>query len=176
MQFAKPHSEILNISALIEASPSAKDSTSDQGKKDAALQIARAELKKRKREISEEAKRKRARDVGPFTDYLDFCFKIDGYAMSYGKPFNFSRSKKNRRVYNCSAKRLLTLENINCMKAHGIEHVILCQEGDFPLPYWWKETGMSFHQFPSVNPFTQTRCRRLLDENPGECILIAKAS
>jgi hypothetical protein len=160
------------LSSMISASPSATDQSAK--KESRALGTARAEVRKRKREIEEEARKKRVRELGPFANYVDYCFKTQGFIQSYNRPSYFTRSPDNGRVYTCSTRRLLTLENINWMKAHGIEHLVLCQAGDFPLPGWWKDTKMSFDKYETMTPFAQSRCLSLLKENPDNCILIAK--
>ncbi|MHA1679764.1 MAG: hypothetical protein ACTSUE_02070 [Promethearchaeota archaeon] len=175
MKISRTHTTGYDLSALISASPSAKDSKKKARVK-AGFRTARVELTKRKREWAEETERKRAREIkelGPFSDFLDYSFKAHGYIQSYGRPFKFKRNDKNPRVYNCSPRKLLSLENINWMKAHSIEHLVFCQEGDFPLPDWWKDTGMSFCKASSMNPFVLTHIKKVLSQTTDACVLIA---
>jgi hypothetical protein len=162
------------LASLIHGSPAARDHVSAS----TAYRTARAEVAKRKREMKEATKRKRAREIkalGPFDCYLDFAFKTQGCVTSYAIPSNFRKSDEHPRKYTCGTYKLMSLENINYMKAHGIEHVVVVQKGTYYMPPWWDETGMTFKQVSYMDPFTQTYCRRLLKNNPEECILVAKS-
>ena len=160
------------LASLIQDSPAARDHITSS----MVYRAARAEVSKRKREAAEEVKRKRAREIsemGPFIDYLDFAFKTQGCVVSYGIPSKFRRSEKHPRMFTCDTYKLLSLENVNYMKAHGIEHVVVVQKGSYLLPAWWEETGMSFHQIPLMNESGESRCRGLMERYPDDCILVA---
>lgn len=161
------------LASLIHKSPAAIDHIAAS----TTYRTARSELAKRKREIAENAKLERARrikEMGPFENYLHYAFKTEGFITSYSIPYHFSRSKAHSRMFTCGTQGLLSLENINWMKAHSIEHVIVVQKGSFFVPEWWKDTGMTFKQIPCMDTFAQSYCHKLLQDNPEECILVAK--
>ena len=90
------------------------------------------------------------------------------------------------RVYSSGSKRLVDLTAVNIMKAHGIEHIVFVSTKKFPLPSYWADTGISFHQF-EVEGRTElptpyrvkeiiAHIEKLFEENPDNAVLICNYS
>ena len=96
---------------------------------------------------------------------------------SYDIPRSVTKNPKEDgpRIYRCSIWKLMSLEKINWMKAHSIEHIVVLIEGDYPLPDWWKETGMTFRKFSnSLDKKVRNYCLQVLEKHPDDCLLIAE--
>lgn len=111
------------------------------------------------------------------------------FLMSYdpglNTPDRFREIVKNV-VYSSGSKKLVDITAVNIMKAHGIQHILFISNKEFPLPNYWKDTGISFYKFPveeETNLPTASQIKEIIaqvemifKENPEESILICNYS
>ncbi len=149
-----------SLSSLIRESPN----PTDHIKSTNAFHSARAELDIRKRARNQRSSKKavaKARKEGL------------RYIQAYRRPSRFRKADIIPRTYFCSSWKLLSLDNINWMKAHSIEHIIMIDEGDIPLPMWWGDTCMTLDQFDTLGDEAYACGAMLCKENPDNCVLFA---
>ncbi len=162
-----------SLDQLIDASPAVVDHI----RPSRAFVTARAELDKRKREVFN-----KEREGGFFPADLAgpaFVKQRTGtvdvepkrYLTSYRVPSYFT--KVGPRRYEAKLWKLLSLDVINVLKAHSIEHLICVDAGLIPLPSWWEKTGMTFHQFTEKGAALDACAEKLLEANPDSLILVA---